>query len=64
MGLLFGQLADRWMEMTEGCLRHRVSGDLGLVLQDGGTPVSGIARNLHEGEDDWHYMVREFLLTG
>lgn len=63
-GLLFGSLADRWMEMTEGCLRHRISGDLGLVLQDGGTPLPGIARNLHEGEDDWHYMVREFLLTG
>ncbi|MFC1500450.1 glycine cleavage system protein H [Candidatus Zixiibacteriota bacterium] len=64
MGLLFGQLAERWMEMTEGCLRRRVAGDLGLVLQDGGTPVPGIARNLHEGEEDWHYMVREYLLTG
>ncbi|MFC1627633.1 glycine cleavage system protein H [Gemmatimonadota bacterium] len=64
MGLLFGQLADRWMEMTEGCLRRRISGDLGLVLQDGGTPVPGIARNLHGGEEDWHYLVRELLLTG
>jgi glycine cleavage system H lipoate-binding protein len=64
MGLLFGQMAERWMEMTEGCLRRRISGDLGLVLQDGGTPMPGIARNLHEGEEDWHYMVREYLLTG
>ena len=64
MGLLFGQMAERWMEMTEGCLRRRISGDVGLVLQDGGTLMPGIARNLHEDEEDWHYMVREFLLTG
>lgn len=39
-----------------------MSGDLGIVLQDGGIPMTGIARNL--AGDNWEGMVKDFLLTG
>jgi glycine cleavage system H lipoate-binding protein len=60
-GLLSGKLAQNWMELTEQTLRSHMSGDLGTVLQDGGLPVSGIARAL-SGEQ-WEEFAREFLLT-
>jgi len=59
--LLHGKLAEAWMALTEGDLRQRMSGELGLVLQDGGFPVSGIAREL--SADDWDQVAGEFLLT-
>jgi glycine cleavage system H lipoate-binding protein len=60
-GLLSGRLAQNWMRLTEQALRSHMSGDLGTVLQDGGLPVSGIARAL-SGEQ-WDEFAREFLLT-
>jgi glycine cleavage system H lipoate-binding protein len=59
--LLSERLATAWMETSEAALRHRIYGDLGIVMQDGGTPVTGIARSM--SEDNWEEMVREFLLT-
>jgi glycine cleavage system H lipoate-binding protein len=60
-GLLHGRLARAWMEMTENSLRHKMSGQLGPILQDGGTPVSGIARGL--SPEHWDEIARDFLLT-
>jgi len=38
-----------------------MSPELGSLLQDGGTPVHGIARAL--AGDDWDALAREFFLT-
>ena len=38
-----------------------MSGELGLVLQDGGVPLPGLARRLYG--DQWPDLVAEFLLT-
>ncbi|HXV75020.1 MAG TPA: hypothetical protein VD788_01785, partial [Candidatus Polarisedimenticolaceae bacterium] len=59
--LLSGKLAVDWMEQSATALRERMTGRVGPVLQDGGVPVSGIARELSEGE--WERVAREFLLT-
>jgi glycine cleavage system H lipoate-binding protein len=59
--LLHGRLARAWMEMTENALRHKMSEQLGPVLQDGGTPISGIARGL--SPEHWDEIARDFLLT-
>ncbi|MFC1614480.1 glycine cleavage system protein H [Gemmatimonadota bacterium] len=59
--LFSGRLADAWMEETVENLRGRLSGDLGIVLQDGGMPVSGFVRNL--SPDNWEEIAREFLLS-
>jgi len=58
--LLSGKLARAWMEQTVDALRARSSGNLGMVLQDGGIPVLGIAKNL--SRDHWHEIASEFLL--
>src|SRR3989304_852502 len=44
--LLSGNLARRWMEEVSGNLRLRLGANLGLVYQDGGLPVEGLAKNL------------------
>jgi glycine cleavage system H lipoate-binding protein len=59
--LLTGKLATAWMEKTGDSLRERMGGELGVVYQDGGLPVSGIAKAL--SPDGWDKMAREFLLT-
>jgi len=59
--LLTGKLATAWMEKTADTLRERMGGELGVVYQDGGLPVSGIAKAL--SPDGWDKMAREFLLT-
>jgi glycine cleavage system H lipoate-binding protein len=59
--LLHEKLAGAWMNITESALRQRMAGDLGAVLQDGGIPVTGIARSL--SEDKWGDLVKDFLLT-
>lgn len=58
--LLSGDLARAWMEQTVDTLRSRSGGTLGVVLQDGGTPVLGIAKNI--SQDRWHEIASEFLL--
>jgi glycine cleavage system H protein len=60
--LLTGKLATAWMEKTADALRERIGGDeLGTVYQDGGLPVSGIAKAL--SPDAWDKMAGEFFLT-
>ena len=59
--LLTGKLATAWMEKTADTLREQMGGELGVVYQDGGLPVSGIAKAL--SPDGWDKMAREFLLT-
>ena len=60
--LLGGSLALEWMEQAARSLRRRMSGELGEVMQDGGLPVVGIAKNL--SPEKWDELAREFLLTG
>jgi glycine cleavage system H lipoate-binding protein len=59
--LLNGDLVTSWMEETVRRLRSLISPTAMPVLQDGGTPVSGFARNL--SPDRWDEVAREFLLT-
>jgi glycine cleavage system H protein len=59
--LLTGKLATAWMEKTADKLRERMGGELGVVYQDGGLPISGIAKAL--SPDAWDKMASEFLLT-
>ncbi len=68
--LLSGTLARKWLEDTVDGLRRASGGTLGpvaqdggqLVYQDGGMPVSGIARAL--AGDKWEETVKAHFLTG
>jgi glycine cleavage system H lipoate-binding protein len=51
----------RLAEDAAEALVRRMNPELGRVLQDGGTPVHGIARAL--AGDDWEALAREFFLT-
>lgn len=53
--------ARRYMEEAEKQIALRLSPELGQVLQDGGTPVHGVARAL--AGDDWDVLARQFFLT-
>jgi len=59
--LLSGKLAKKWMEDVTDKLHDKMSPELGMVYQDGGVPVAGMARSLDE--KNWDKLVREFLLT-
>ena len=59
--LLRGHLASSWMEETVSLLRQRMSPEGVPVLQDGGVPIVGFARNV--SPDHWDELAREFLLT-
>lgn len=59
--LLSGRFARAWMEESVHSLREVMAGDLGVVMQDGGIPVSGFARNL--AEEGWEEIAAEFLMT-
>jgi len=59
--LLSGAVARTWMEEATAALRARMATSVGPVLQDGGVPVTGIAKSL--SEDEWTEIAREFLLT-
>ena len=58
--LLKGNLAIRWMEEVGEKLRLQSNPDLGLVLQDGGLPVDGMAKSL--SQDNWDQIIKEFFL--
>jgi len=51
----------RMLEDAAETLVRRMNPELGQVLQDGGTPVHGIARAL--AGDGWEALAREFFLT-
>ncbi|MBK9516852.1 MAG: glycine cleavage system protein H [Anaeromyxobacter sp.] len=59
--LFSGERAGQWLERTAEALSLRMSPALGHVLQDGGTPVPGIARAL--AGERWADLARHFLLT-
>lgn len=59
--LLRGDLARAWLSASERALFERMPSEVGLVMQDGGIPVSGIARAL--SPRDWERIAGEFLLT-
>jgi hypothetical protein len=59
--LMSGSLAGAWIDDTMNVLQQRMDGSLGVVLQDGGLPVSGFAREL--SPEAWDEVVEEFLLT-
>ena len=59
--LLNGKLAVRWIEDRIEGLREAADPEVGMVLQDGGLPVDGLARVLY-GED-WAKKVKEQFLT-
>jgi glycine cleavage system H lipoate-binding protein len=59
--LLPGKLARSWMDETVSQLNGLMHGELGPVLQDGGVPVSGFARQL--AGEHWPEIAAEFLLT-
>jgi glycine cleavage system H protein len=58
--LLSGILAKRWMEEVREELLSRMNYDLGLVYQDGGLLVDGMAKNLDR--DKWDEIAKEFFL--
>ncbi|HVO19746.1 MAG TPA: glycine cleavage system protein H [Anaeromyxobacter sp.] len=59
--LLSGSAALRLLEDASEELARRMNPELGVVLQDGGAPVSGIARTL--AGDGWDTLARGFFLT-
>lgn len=55
------QVAEAWMENAAQRLSHVMSPALGQVLQDGGVPVSGLARQIDP--EHWDRLAAELLLT-
>jgi glycine cleavage system H lipoate-binding protein len=60
-GLLSGALARKWMEEVVGNLRSKMSPEVGAVMQDGGVPVSGMAKNINA--EEWDLLLKEFFLN-
>lgn len=61
LNLLRGAQAEAWMGANENALFQYMPKELGVVMQDGGIPITGIARAL--SEDDWDAIAKEFLRT-
>ena len=59
--LMVGDAARQFLERSAEALSLRLNPELGHVLQDGGTPVQGIARAL--AGDGWATMARHFFRT-
>ena len=59
--LLSGNLAKSWIEEARERLLSRGNYDVGLVYQDGGLPVEGMARNVDP--DHWDTIAKEFFLV-
>jgi glycine cleavage system H lipoate-binding protein len=59
--LLKGPLAKVWLEEQTESLREKMTGELGLLSQDGGVLIPGIAKAIDS--DRWETIVKEFLLT-
>jgi len=59
--LLSGALAAKWMEEVRENLLSRTSYNLGLVYQDGGLLVDGMAKSLNK--DKWDEIVKDFFLV-
>jgi glycine cleavage system H lipoate-binding protein len=59
--LMTGRLARAWTAEAADSLSGLMGPQLGPVLQDGGIPVSGFARELHPA--DWTKIAEKLLLT-
>ena len=59
--LLRGKVARQWLSDATDALRLRMTPDLGLALQDGGVPVTGLAHAIDSAR--WEEIVREHLLS-
>jgi glycine cleavage system H protein len=59
--LLSGNLARLWFEDTVDALSRLITRNYGVVLQDGGTIVSGFVRDL--SSEEWDKIARQFLLS-
>jgi glycine cleavage system H protein len=59
--LLSERLAHTWLDEAEEQLGTLMGSELGPVLQDGGVPVSGFARQL--AGDRWPELAKQLLLT-
>lgn len=59
--LLPSDLARAWLEEIGEKIKSLPVAQLGVVMPDGGIPVSGFARAL--APEDWDRLAREFLLT-
>ena len=59
--LLPGELARRWVEQPSESLAERLATKVGVVLQDGGGPVHGIARELEP--ERWDELCRDYFRT-
>lgn len=59
--LLANGTARRWIEHAADTLRARLSPSAGIVYQDGGVPVDGMARAIDP--ERWPEVAREFFLT-
>jgi glycine cleavage system H lipoate-binding protein len=60
--LLQGKVAKAWIEETVNKLSSRISGNYGIVLQDGGTITSGFIKEL--APENWEQVAAEFFMTG
>lgn len=58
--LFQGTLAKKWMEEVRENLLSRMNYNLGLVYQDGGLLVDGMARNLDR--EKWDEIVKDYFL--
>ncbi len=59
--LMPGKIAGEWMESSAEALSAMMGRQLGTVLQDGGVPVAGLARQIDP--DAWDRVAAELLLT-
>jgi len=59
--LFSGALAGKWMEEVKENLLSRTNYNLGMVYQDGGLLVDGMAKNLDR--DRWDEIARDFFLS-
>ncbi len=59
--LLSGALARKWIDGVKENLLSRMNYNLGLVYQDGGLLVDGMAKNLDR--DKWDEITKDFFLT-
>lgn len=59
--LLTGKLAKAWLEDTVEKISNTMTKDVGIVMQDGGVPISGFVKEI--AKDNWENIAKEFLLT-
>ncbi len=57
--LLSGELAKAWLQNGVNILSNKMTGNYGVVFQDGGMIKSGFAKDL--SPDNWHQLAREFF---